>query len=472
MSIYNALNIPSQSNGLIIGTGSGFEASTLGGANGMDVAFATGSITLSNLRDCSRYVVSTIAGETEYTSIQAAINQAESDGASQANPATVIIWEGEYTENLNLSPWVNLVCFSKNITINGYVDYSSGGIVNIVNLYFELPDLTGREILTVTNNSALNLYQTEFNSLDASSISFSIQNSYLNLNNKSFINSSILNGNIIESIGSLIECKNSNLGSASNQQILLDNTRLSCKYSEIFSNIVLLNFCSVQGDFSFFVSENEMFNINDRSNVILYNSFINCLADNDFVIGTGTFIFSGLEFSFESTGRRINPTINKVGQYRISSVLGNTGSSVPVTTETGQLTLVGSGGIIVNGDAANNTLTISGGSGGVSWQSVNISQNLTVNTGYFCVAPGTALSLALPVTSSVGDTIIINLDGATSYTITQGASQQIRFGLQETTSGALGSLTTTSQGCTLNLVCSVANLRWNAISSEGTFTIV
>lgn len=100
----------------------------------------------------------------------------------------------------------------------------------------------------------------------------------------------------------------------------------------------------------------------------------------------------------------------------------------------------------------------------VNWQQISASQTLEVNSGYFCIAPGGALSLLLPASANISDIIEITLDGATSWTITQGAGQQIRYNNAETTSGAGGSLSSTAQGNTVKLVAQ-SSLRWNVISS-------
>lgn len=473
LSVYNALNIPSQSNALVVGTGTGFAASSLNGSNGMDVAFATGAITLSNLRNISRYVVSTIAGETEFTSIQDAIDQAAADGASNRDPATVFVWEGSYMENLTLSPNVDIVGLSSNINILGSITYTSGEQATISNLNFTVPDLFGSEILII-DNSYLILNNVTIISLDSSSPAFSITNgSSLILKNECIIYSSYLSGVSFFCENSFISSYYSTIGSGDAEIFSIVNGGFYFEYSKFRGNLNLNNCqCSIYN--SIISSQFETFSLSNSASVILINNSINCYApSNYFITGSGNFIFSGLEFDNFSTARQIGPGITVTGQYRISSVIGNSGGSVGVSTENGELTLVGSGGITVTGSPSTNTLTISAsGSGSISWQTISASQALSVNNGYFCISPGGAIALSLPTTSAVGDTIIVTLDGATSYTITQGANQQIRFGSQETTLGASGSLTTTSQGCTLSLVCSVANLRWNAISSEGTFTIV
>ena len=111
-----------------------------------------------------------------------------------------------------------------------------------------------------------------------------------------------------------------------------------------------------------------------------------------------------------------------------------------------------------------------GGVGNV-WENINASQTLEVNHGYFCTA--NALSLALPSSSEVGDTIKVVLRGGTSWTITQGAGQQIRIGSSSTTSGAGGSLASQADGDSVNLVCQTANLIWvQEGGPQGNITIV
>jgi len=102
--------------------------------------------------------------------------------------------------------------------------------------------------------------------------------------------------------------------------------------------------------------------------------------------------------------------------------------------------------------------------------STNIA-NMVVQNGYFCISPGGALTLGLPATSVLGDLIEVVLAGATSFQITQSAGQQVVVGNQTTTAGVGGSITSTSQGDSIKLVCLTPNLKWYATSSIGNFTI-
>lgn len=107
-----------------------------------------------------------------------------------------------------------------------------------------------------------------------------------------------------------------------------------------------------------------------------------------------------------------------------------------------------------------------------TWSSIIANQTLAVNNGYFCKAPGGALSLALPAVSAVGDTIKVYLDGSTSFTITQSAGQSIKNGFLTTTAGAGGSMASTGQGDSFEIICSTANLKWNVVAETGNFTMV
>lgn len=144
--------------------------------------------------------------------------------------------------------------------------------------------------------------------------------------------------------------------------------------------------------------------------------------------------------------------------------IGSIGSDPVLATLT-----AGTGITITNGPGS---ITIAATTGTLTWQTISASQTLAVDNGYICVSPGGALALALPSVSAVGNIIEVTVDGATSWSITQGAGQQIRIGNATTTAGVGGSLTSTQQGDSIRMVCSVANLKWNVLSPLGNPTIV
>lgn len=127
--------------------------STLNGVCHFDSASfsvdANGFVTLGSSAgvSLSPYIVG--ATNSDFTSIQDAIDQAESDGASNAAPANIYIKAGTYTENLTITnPGINLI---------GFTPYSTGGsnpgIVNIATL----SSVTLEGNITIQNSSAANI---------------------------------------------------------------------------------------------------------------------------------------------------------------------------------------------------------------------------------------------------------------------------------------------------------------------------
>lgn len=168
--------------------------------------------------------------------------------------------------------------------------------------------------------------------------------------------------------------------------------------------------------------------------------------------------------------------MSQAGEVNIGStpgvtdfIEGNTGGPVPPNASN-IIFLLGAGNLSVAGNPGTNTLTITD-TGLTGWNKISSSQPLIDNMGYFCTG-GAALSLALPATSAVGDQIDVVLVGSTSWSITQGASQQIIIGNTQTTAGVGGSLTSTAQGDSVTMICLTANLVWVVIASMGNPTVV
>lgn len=137
---------------------------------------------------------------------------------------------------------------------------------------------------------------------------------------------------------------------------------------------------------------------------------------------------------------------------------------------TGDITISGGPGIVTTGNAGTYTVTINSTAVGTAWSNTTTNTAMIVNVGYLCTGGG-ALSLALPTTSAFGEEVEVALDGATSFTITQAAGQQIRLGSSTTTLGTGGSLSSTAQGDTVRLLCKTANTLWVVLSCEGNLTL-
>jgi hypothetical protein len=144
-------------------------------------------------------------------------------------------------------------------------------------------------------------------------------------------------------------------------------------------------------------------------------------------------------------------------------------SSTAVWTKSIQL--IAGTGITINQAGA--TITISNSSASVlSWNEVlGTSQALVSNNAYVANNAGT-VTFTLPATSSFGDIIFITGKGAGQWTITYGAGQSIQVGSVSSTI-TTGSLTSTNPHDAINLVCTVANLTWQAFTgTQGILTYV
>jgi hypothetical protein len=159
--------------------------------------------------------------------------------------------------------------------------------------------------------------------------------------------------------------------------------------------------------------------------------------------------------------------------------IGSGGTGLTATASNGQLLIGNGSGYTLAALTAGDNIVVTNGAGSISvaatpgaitWSSITSNQSAISGEGYFVTA--NAVQVALPASAAVGATFKLVLAGGTSWEITQGAGQQIFFGNQSTTSGAGGSLTSTAQGDTLELVCRVADDEWQVVSAIGNITVV
>ena len=113
----------------------------------------------------------------------------------------------------------------------------------------------------------------------------------------------------------------------------------------------------------------------------------------------------------------------------------------------------------------------SGITGGLQWVQIQSSQSAQAGFGYF-VNANSLCSIALPASSTVGSRFIVRREGSANWRITQGVGQQILAGDLATTTGVTGRVESLELGCTIELVCKVANQVWTVINSYGNFDMV
>lgn len=127
---------------------------------------------------------------------------------------------------------------------------------------------------------------------------------------------------------------------------------------------------------------------------------------------------------------------------------------------------------IITGTPVSNTLRISAPGAGWTWEIETT--NFTPQAGYaYFVNSGGTVNVTLPVTANFGDTFKLYGFGGT-YSIKQNAGDDVVFGVDVTTAGTGGSITSTEEGDTITYVCAVdgpPNV-WTAIDPIGNFTVV
>lgn len=101
-------------------------------------------------------------------------------------------------------------------------------------------------------------------------------------------------------------------------------------------------------------------------------------------------------------------------------------------------------------------------------------QAMASNTVYIVDDPASLVTLTLPAVSAVGDRISVIGQSVDGWIIAQSPGQQIQVSPQQTTLGATGTLASTNQYDSINLICIVANTIWTAFGGGQThgFTIV
>lgn len=221
--------------------------------------------------------------------------------------------------------------------------------------------------------------------------------------------------------------------------------------------------------------------------------------------GTSTVAFAGPSATvgtiLQSAGSTADPTfstasypstttINQLLYSSATNVVGGlatANSSVLATTSAGVPGFLGpltNGQVIIGSTGATPVAaTLTGGNGvtvvntaGVItinaplWTSIVASQAMVAGNGY--IVSGGALSLSLPTTAVVGSMINVLLAGGTSFTLTQAAGQQIFLASSSSTVGVTGTVSSSANGDSINLVCTTANNTWFAYSFNGNFLIV
>ena len=184
--------------------------------------------------------------------------------------------------------------------------------------------------------------------------------------------------------------------------------------------------------------------------------WVNSSTDDTFILSSYTSVAGAVTANWSQSTS---------GTGAVNTLTGNTGG--PVVPTLGNINIVGAGGTLVDGSGS--TLTITAAPQTFTWNVDAANGAAAVNNGYI-IQTGSK-SYSLPASSAVGDEIALMLNGGTSWTVTQAASQYIQVGGSTSTVGVGGSIASTMDGDTIWLICVEANLGWMALSYVGSISV-
>ena len=218
---------------------------------------------------------------------------------------------------------------------------------------------------------------------------------------------------------------------------------------------------------------NKTFDLANNSLTGTTAEFNAALSDNDFATLAGTETLTNKTLTTPTIGSFTNATHNHenaAGGGQLSITAATTGTLTETRGGTGQTTYAT--GDVLYASASNTLSKLAAGTNGQvltlaagvpSWADATgglsvISQTSDTNaadaTIYINNKSGSILDITLPSSPSVGDRFVVHGGTNTNgWTITQNASQRIQVGDVTTTTGASGSVTSTNQYDSLELIC-------------------
>lgn len=153
----------------------------------------------------------------------------------------------------------------------------------------------------------------------------------------------------------------------------------------------------------------------------------------------------------------------------VEFLTGNVGGAVGPDAAF-NINVVGAAGILVTGNPATNTLTVTGT--GIAWtREAGAAVAMVVNHGYIPTNVGLT-TFTLPLVSAVGDEIEICGESAGGWRIAQNAIQYIIYNPNVSTLGVGGSISSSFRYDTVRLVCTVANRAWSTLSNMGVLIVI
>jgi hypothetical protein len=161
--------------------------------------------------------------------------------------------------------------------------------------------------------------------------------------------------------------------------------------------------------------------------------------------------------------------LSEAGSSQVGLLLG--AGQIPIgTTASDPAAATLTAGTGINISSVTGAITISSsGIGSLVWNDVSgTSQSAAVNNGYIISNAGQT-TVTLPATAAEGSVFGVQGKGAAGWILQANTGQTIHFGSSATSSA--GSLTSTNQWDSVQIVCVTANTTFAVISSVGNLTV-
>lgn len=295
-------------------------SSSIAAGQGISLTTSGGLTTIANTRGAARYVVAPTVGQAGYTSIQTAINQAVSDGASSTTPAVIWIWPGQYTENLTLYPFVSLAAAAEFVTVIGnavFASLSSGDQISTRQIVFKTP-AGGGTAFSISGSNDCSIVQDSCTFTGTTGNCWSCSNGNADVTLQSCVATASAGFKIFAptnfDVIRVFDCLTTSTDTASTISTIDGVGIFTIKQGIIIDSFNVSNAALLEvqnGDLSY-VGNLECINVAATGYCIIVDTLVECLATSGFwITGTGNIYYSAVTplFLRAENATKINPTL-------------------------------------------------------------------------------------------------------------------------------------------------------------------